>query len=60
VNEVLDELRGRKGFGSLIDEVRQDHEVYAEMYEALVERVEIGTTSDNEPSNSYFYPEVSP
>lgn len=60
VNEILDELRGRRGFRHLLDEIQADHEVYAEMYAALVERVDIGTASDNEPSSSYFYPQVTP
>lgn len=56
VNAVLLELGGRKGLDNELDLIRDDREVYTEMYGALVGRVKAAFDIDkSDPSTSYVY-----
>lgn len=56
VNAVLSELSGRAGIDNEIDLIREDREVYTEMYGSLVERVRTTFDRDlSDPAASWLF-----
>ena len=56
VNAVLTDLEDRGGF-DIINQIRDDTEVYEEMYASLVEGTIRAAESNDDPTKSRFHPE---